>query len=65
MAYRETIRLNIRCAKHTRFRPENGPGGVKAGCADCFRLVDVYQMAFRLKILANPLQKPSKPKGAE
>jgi hypothetical protein len=38
------FRYDASCKKHPRFNPEkDGEGGIKAGCSDCHRLLEIYR----------------------
>jgi hypothetical protein len=46
------IKLDLKCPKHPRFNPENGPGAVKAGCWQCEALCSIQAQATRVTELA-------------
>ena len=71
------MRLNIRsrkfegrCSKHKRYNPAvDGQGGIKAGCARCALLFDIWEVSLKLNQLIrkfdpshDDLQRPTAPK---
>jgi hypothetical protein len=71
------VRLKIRsrkfegrCSKHKRYNPAvDGQGGIKAGCARCALLFDIWEVSLKLNQLIrkfdpshDDLQRPTAPK---
>ena len=37
------VSINLKCSRHPRFRPEDGPGAVKGACPRCSRLLAIFE----------------------